>query len=452
MGQAAADRAGAVLLQLSGDFAINAGIIPVSQVFFLGFRVIIGQIFFPGLPVRLFQSLSRGLLLALLFLPGLLRLVLLCFQALEGLIGLPLGGQLPGALLQPGHGRCLLPVFQGFLRRLGLLLQVWQLLLLLLPVAASLIPLSLGLLKVRDHRPQALRRCGAAQQGPIRLDVLRLVCQSFPFSFQLMQSLEALSQGNVLCQSLLLSFCVKGQAVRLILLPRRLLLGDPRVQLRQCLQPLLCQRGADLALFSGQGIFPVESGTVKILGVGLPPLSIKDLAQNQPLFLGARRQKPLELPLRQQHHLAELLLGQANELLRLFRQHILFGVVKKGDQDPMVVDLPGGILLRQLHPLGHQPPGELIALSPDGKPEGDNGGLAACRLVAAPLLQIVAAHLALAVVAAAAAVEGEGHGVKNRGLAAARRALDEEHSPFRQLLKVHGLHLHIGPEGLHFQL
>ena len=157
-------------------------------------------------------------------------------------------------------------------------------------------------------------------------------------------------------------------------------------------------------------------------------------------------------PLRQQHHLAELLLGQANELLRLFRQHILFGIVKKGDQDPMVVDFPGGILLRQLHPLGHQPPGELIALSPDGEPEGDNGGLAACRLVAAPLLQIVAAHLALAVVAAAAAVEGEGHGVKNRGLAAARRALNEEHSLFRQLFKVHGLHLHIGPEGLHFQL
>ena len=452
MGQAAADRAGAALLQLAGDFAIDAGIVPVSQVLFLGFRVIIGEIFFPGLPARRFQSLGRGLRLALLFLPGLLCLVFLCFQALEGLVGLPLGGQLPGALLQPGHGRCLLPVFQGFLRRLGLLLQVWQLLLLSLPVAASLIPLPLGLLEVRDHRPQALRRCGAAQQGPVRLDVLRLVCQSFPFSFQLMQSLEALSQGNVLCQSLLLSFCVKGKAVRLILLPRRLLLGDPRFQLRQCLQPLLCQRGADLALFSGQGIFPVESGTVKILGVGLPPLSIKDLAQNQPLFLGARRQKPLELPLRQQHHLAELLLGQANELLRLFRQHILFGVVKKGAQDPMVVDLPGGILLRQLHPLGHQPPGELIALSPDGEPEGDNGGLAACRLVAAPLLQIVAAHLALAVVAAAAAVEGEGHGVKNRGLAAARRALDEEHSLFRQLFKVHGLHLHIGPEGLHFQL
>ena len=354
--------------------------------------------------------------------------------------------------MQPGHRRCLLPVFQGFLRRLGLLLQVRQLLLLSLPVAASLIPLPLGLLEVRDHRPQALRRCGAAQQGPVRPDVLRLVCQSFPFSFQLMQGLEALSQGNVLCQSLLLSFCVKGQAVRLILLPRRLLLGDPRFQLRQGLQPLLCQRGADLALFSGQGIFPVKRGTVKILGVGLPPLGIKDLPQNQPLFLGARRQEPLELPLRQQHHLTELLLGQANELLRLFRQHILFGIVEKGVQDPMVVDLPGGILLRQLHPLRHQPPGEFIAPSPDGEPEGDNGGLAACRLVAAPLLQIVAAHLALAVVAAAAAVEGEGHGVKNRGLAAARRALDEEHSLFRQLLKVHGLHLHIGPEGLHFQL
>ena len=247
--------------------------------------------------------------------------------------------------MQPGHGRGLLPVFQSFLRHLGLLLQFRQLLLLPLPVAASLIPLPLGLLEVRDHRPQALRRRGAVQQGPVRLDVLPLVCQSFPFPFQLMQGLEALSQGNVLCQSLLLSFCVKGQAVRLILLPRHLLLGDPRFQLRQGIQPLLCQRGADLALFSGQGIFPVKGGTVKILGIGLPPLGIKDFPQDQPLLLGARRQEPLELPLRQQHHLAELLLGQANELLRLFRQHILFGIVEKGDQDPMVVDLPGGILL-----------------------------------------------------------------------------------------------------------
>ena len=72
-------------------------------------------------------------------------------------------------------------------------------------------------------------------------------------------------------------------------------------------------------------------------------------------------------------------------------------------------------------------------------------------LCATPFLQIIPTILTLAVLTAAAPVEGEGHGVKNGGFAAPRRSFNQKHSFFRELLKIDNLSGGIGAEGLNLQ-
>ena len=120
-------------------------------------------------------------------------------------------------------------------------------------------------------------------------------------------------------------------------------------------------------------------------------------------------------------------------------------------QPPAFVQLSGGILWGEILPLGHQAAGKHIGFLPDGEGKGHLSGHPVIRLVAPPLLQIVPPEFIFAVIAAAAAVEGEGHGIKNGGFAAAGGAFDQEHPAACQLLKIHNLLLYIGAKGLHFQ-
>ena len=120
-------------------------------------------------------------------------------------------------------------------------------------------------------------------------------------------------------------------------------------------------------------------------------------------------------------------------------------------QHPVFVQHSGGILRGEIFPFGHQAAGKHIGFLPDGEGEGHLRGNCRLRLVAAPLLQIVPPEFIFAVIAAAAAVEGEGHGIKNGGFAAAGGAFDQEHPAACQLLKIHNLLLYIRPKGLHFQ-
>ena len=266
-----------------------------------------------------------------------------------------------------------------------------------------------------------------------------------------MELSERFREPSVLLQRFPFSLAVKSQVRFSQLLPVLLQRLDDLQQRLHVLRVFLPQRAKDVLLLRVKVLFPLFRLLEKRIRISGPAVNTEDLFQNALLFVGGSSQKPLELTLGQQHDLAELLLGQADQLLGLALQVGDFGVFKKRDQIAVIVQLPGLQRQRKARPFWNEAPCEPVLSSPDRKGKRNDGLVLPRRLGAAPFLQVVSAVPDSGRLPAAAPVQSKRHGVEDRGLSAAGIALDEKDPAPGKLFKIDRLFFHVGAEGLDFQ-
>lgn len=162
--------------------------------------------------------------------------------------------------------------------------------------------------------------------------------------------------------------------------------------------------------------------------------------------LGAGPQELGELPLRQQHHLAELVAAHAEELFDLLAD-LLVGAAQRGPVLAVVLAQPtlrlvlGRAGAAFLRPVLFGPPGDLQAAAARGEFEGDLGGGLGGRVVAAQTVPGVLAD------AGHGGVEGVADRVEDGGLARSGGAVQEEDAGAGQGVEVDLLGFREGAEG-----
>ena len=284
------------------------------------------------------------------------------------------------------------------------------------------------LLIVCDDGPEGFRSLCFFIAATFCRDFLFPEPQFFQPPLGRMKGLKPFCQLNVRVQLPLFFRGVKGRVGSFVFFLFGFPFFNAAFQLGKRAQPLFRKRQQNRFLLLIQSGFPLIGSGEESLRVAVPAFRVKDFFQNILLFRGGGGQEALKLSLGEQHHLTKLLLRQAHQFDRFICQVIFPGVFKEGDQHAGFVKLTGGVLRRQILPLGLQAADKLIFSALYREGEADLRCHVLACLIAAPFLQVVPANSAFAVIPAAAAVERKGHGIENGGLAAAGGPFDQKHA------------------------
>ena len=193
------------------------------------------------------------------------------------------------------------------------------------------------------------------------------------------------------------------------------------------------------------GVLALLGDAEETLGNAAPLADAEERAEDLFLVLHPGGEETLKLALGQDHHLAKLLIVQADQLPGLVAHLRGPAVFKQRLKDARCVFPQQALEGAQLQPFAGKAPLKAVDLAFDFQRQTHIGVHPPGALAAAHGLQIVA------VVAAAHAVEGKAHGVENAGFPRAGLAGDEEGPVPAQGLKVHPLRPGKGAEGLQLQ-